>query len=309
MNKTAQIVGLCLIAFLAAMPARADFINGGFEDGTFSGWTTNGGLWYGGIGTYTYTGDQGKSAIVSPGNDPLLASNGVSVPMVYNGNYSARVNNSDPNNHFSTISQSAVWTASHIYFAWSAVLQDPVSGHTHDQEPHFLITLHDDTAASNLYSIVIAVDTVPGTFQETTNFWKYSGWQTVDLDVQAAGAVGHTLTLTCLASDCALGGHGGYVYLDGFGAAPPSSSGDCSLAALIAQIQALSLSKSQKTALIRGLELLHTYAVLIRCHAAQHVVTSLAKRMQKSVRLGRMDDSVYGKLVICINQFIGSCPD
>ena len=84
---------------------------------------------------------------------------------------------------------------------------------------------------------------------------------------------------------------------------------DCTLSNLVVLVEGSSLTTSQKTALIRGLELLHTYAVLIRCHAAQHVVTSLAKRMQKSVRLGRMDDSVYGKLVICINQFIGSCPD
>jgi len=211
---------LCLVACLAATAAGADFINGGFEDGTFGGWTQDGGYWYGSIGTYTYSGDPGTSAIVGVGNDPLLAEMSVNVPMVYSGNYAARVNDYGGGNHFSTISQATVWTRPHMYFAWSAVLQEP--GHVHDEEPHFLISLHDDTADVDLYSILIASDTTPEIFQ-MVNDWKYSGWQVVDLDIEAAGAVGHTLTLTLLASDCAQGGHGGYVYLDGFGAAPPQT--------------------------------------------------------------------------------------
>ena len=243
MNKAARIVGLCLIVCLAAMSARgAGFINGGFEDGTFNGWTLNGGLWYGGIGTYSFSGDQGLTLITSPGIDPILSnldSGSTNLPTVYSGNNSVRVNGPVDLYHFSTISQTAVWTSDHIYFAWFAVLQDP--SHSHEQEPHFLITLHDDTTGSNLYNSVIAADTAPSSFTTASyqgETVKYSGWRTVDLDVQAAGAVGHTLTLTCLGSDCAQGGHWGYVYLDGFGAVTPPS-GECSVTNLLTQTSSL----------------------------------------------------------------------
>jgi len=41
------------------------------------------------------------------------------------------------------------------------------------------------------------------------------------VNLSIGSAIGHDLTLTMLASDCGAGGHGGYAYLDGFGAAPP----------------------------------------------------------------------------------------
>jgi hypothetical protein len=40
-------------------------------------------------------------------------------------------------------------------------------------------------------------------------------------DLDTSAIKGHDLTLTLLGSDCPYGGHAGYVYLDGFGAAPP----------------------------------------------------------------------------------------
>ncbi len=224
MGRSERIAGLCLAACIVASAAHAGFVNGGFEEGTFNGWTRNGGLWSGGIGTYTYTGDPGQSAIVTPGSDPILLALGVDMPTVYSGSYSARANNHTDGGgcHFSTISQTAAWTDPHIFFAWSAVLQD--AGHAHDAEPHFSITLHDDTTGADLYNIVIAADTAPpGTFQNAGG-WLYSGWQIVDLDVEALGAVGDTLTLTLLASDCSLGADAGAVYLDGFGAEAPAQN-------------------------------------------------------------------------------------
>ncbi len=49
--------------------------------------------------------------------------------------------------------------------------------------------------------------------------WYYTDWQVANLDV--SDRTGHDFTLTLLGSDCPYGGHAGYVYLDGFGAAPP----------------------------------------------------------------------------------------
>jgi len=206
-------------ALLAFVPASyAGFINGDFEMGDWTGWTRDGGLWYGGYGTYTYTGDQGKSAIVSAGWDPILLARGVQVPMVYAGNYSGRVNNSDNMYHFSTIVQDVLnWQDPDIYFAWSAVLESP-SGHQ-DTQPHFWLRLFDVTTSTMLYEQLIhAANTPPGLFT-LVGGWQYSDWQTVHIDTSSV--IGDDLRLTLLGSDCGLSGHGGYVYLDGFGNVEP----------------------------------------------------------------------------------------
>lgn len=213
-----------LVFILFSSPAWGAFVNGGFESGDFSGWSKNGGSYssgyYGPI--YTYTGDPGKSAIVAPGLDPYTNNN---LNMVYSGNYSARVNNYDWNYHFSTISQTVSnWQDDSIYFAWAAVLQDP--GHSY--AGHFSLSLKDDTTNSTLYNKQFDFYSAPsevvgGWTRGASNFY-YSGWQVVHLDTTAS--MGNNLTLTLLASDCGYGGHGGYAYLDGFGAAPPPPGPD-----------------------------------------------------------------------------------
>jgi hypothetical protein len=218
-----KVTLLTMIALLIATVASADFVNGGFETGDFSGWTKNGGEVY--YNTYTYYGDPGKSAIVTPGPD--FYSNGAlpQVPAGY-GNYAARINNYDPNYHFSTLSQTANWTTPHIYFAWAAVLEEPGNAHDEIYAPNFRITLYDETASTTLYNKAFNVYNAAATgvtwlngYYDGYNQWKYSPWQIVDLDTSAV--IGHDLTLTVLAADCGWGGHGGYAYVDGFGYQPP----------------------------------------------------------------------------------------
>jgi hypothetical protein len=208
-----KIILLSLMLLLITCPALADFVNGGFEDGTFNGWTKDGGRF---TGTYNFTGDPGKSAIVGVGTDPIAG-----IPTVSNGQHAARINNSDNGFHFSTITQSVVWNDPKIFFAWAAVLEEP--GHNHNVEPNFSVKLTDTTTSTVLYDIFFASDTIPAGLLHTVNvgfrLWKYTDWQVVDLDTSAV--LGHTLELTLLAADCGLGAHGGYAYLDGFGAVDP----------------------------------------------------------------------------------------
>jgi hypothetical protein len=42
----------------------------------------------------------------------------------------------------------------------------------------------------------------------------FSDWNIVHIDTSTL--IGHTLSLTVMAYDCALGGHGGYAYIDAF---------------------------------------------------------------------------------------------
>jgi hypothetical protein len=75
-----------------------------------------------------------------------------------------------------------------------------------------------------LYSTLYASDTIPANLLHYVNGWKWTDWQVVNLDT--SGSIGHSLTLTLLAADCGQGAHGGYVYLDGFGATlPPGGNG------------------------------------------------------------------------------------
>lgn len=206
---------MTVLAVLLLTPAAwADFINGGFEDGTFNGWTLGGGRY---TGTYTELGDPGKSAIVGQGVDFYSGGN---LSTVYSGNYSARINNFDNGYHYSTISQTvANWTEENIYFAWAAVLQNP----NHPQAGHFSLNLENLSTGTNLYSISFDYFTAPGVVEggwlAGVSGWNYSNWQIVALDVSEF--LGDDFRLTLLASDCGWGGHGGYAYLDGFGAAPP----------------------------------------------------------------------------------------
>jgi len=216
MKKLVLAIALLLLVNTAAWAAT--FVNGGFEDGDWTGWTKNGGSYY--SSGYTWTGDPGKSAIVTPGTDPYTANN---LNRVYNGSYSARVNNYDGGFHFSTISQTVTnWTDPKIYFAWAAVLQNP--GHAY--AGHLRITLTDDTLSSTLYDVAFDYFTAPGyvSWLDGASGWKYNDWVVEELDIAAANQ-GNDLTLTLLASDCGYGAHGGYAYLDGFGAAPPPQGG------------------------------------------------------------------------------------
>lgn len=226
-----KITLFTLLAVLVATSAWATgFVNGGFESGDFTGWTKDGGYFYG-SGSYNYTGDRGKSAIVTPGTDPITKG---ALQKVANGNYAARVNNEDWGYHFSTLSQTVNgYTDTNIYFAWAAVLEEPSNLHPEADAPHFRITLKDLTANEVLYDVGFNVYAPalgitwlkglgpyePGQPNDSGSQWWFNQWEVQNLDVTARS--GHDFNLTVLASDCGWGGHGGYAYVDGFGSTPP----------------------------------------------------------------------------------------
>jgi len=217
--------GMVLICCLAiASPAfSGTFVNGGFETGDFTGWTQGAGWWYGGWPLYPvnylpggslYDISGNASAVVGPGLDPRTDNN---LNMVYNGSYSARVNDSYNNYSVSVISQSVKnYTNPDIYFAWAAVLQ---ASHGPTDSDNFTLELTDDTKGQVLYLVSYNSYNNGPIFTESSWGWFYTAWQVEKLDVTALQ--GDDFTLTLLASDCPYGGHAGYVYLDGFGAAPP----------------------------------------------------------------------------------------
>jgi hypothetical protein len=219
-----------VLTFACATFAGA-FVNGGFENGDWTGWTQGGGYW-GCCGTPGiwpmnpanwlpggpyYVTPPYKSAIVTPGPDPIVGS---LLNQVYNGSYAARINDSSPSYHVSVASQTvANYTDPNIYFAWAAVLE---ASHGSTDSDNFTLTLVDVTANQTL--ITRSYNSFDNGFMfHQAGDWFWTDWQTEILDV--SGRLGHTFTLMLLGSDCPYGGHGGYVYLDGFGGAPPGGGG------------------------------------------------------------------------------------
>jgi hypothetical protein len=154
---------------------------------------------------------------VTPGNDPNV---GNLLNRVYSGNYSYRVEDTTYGGYASAITQTVTnWQNNNIFFAWAAVLE---GAHDTGNAATFILRLHNDTdnidIVTRQYNAASGGGGVDQRFL-TSGIWFYTPWQIEQLDTSAY--IGDTLTLSLLAADCQPTGHAGYVYLDGFGAAPP----------------------------------------------------------------------------------------
>lgn len=225
-----NVIVICAVAMLlfavTTAPVMADIVNGGFESGDFTGWTTSVG---------------GQFSVTSVGTDPRT-NNALST--VGNGTHSARVG--DPvaplldgnyNDPF-TLQQTWVKTSdfSHLYFNWAAVALVPGANavpHTDAQTAWFQIKVLNLTGATTLFSQEYYTGTVDSGVvagwiagsTDTTGYsndpgvWYYRPWQQFDLDLSTV-ADGDNLQVMLSTRDCTLGGHASYAYLDGFGRTP-----------------------------------------------------------------------------------------
>jgi OOP family OmpA-OmpF porin len=177
MKKLVALVATLAILGMTAI-AYALFINGGFEDGTFNGWTVEHGfnndglsIDYDGGGLPFPTGENITDASGNPGwipgawdaadldagytppSDRAFITSGTgfdevasSLHTVRFGNHSARVNSQDGNNHATRVSQESTLTEGdrdggqfHVRFSWAAALE--AAGHHSINQPYFHITL------------------------------------------------------------------------------------------------------------------------------------------------------------------------
>jgi len=214
------VAGASLAALAMAGSAHAQFVNGGFESGDFTGWEQGGGNWHG--GAYPVPNDPAYypgapvNAITSAGFDPLTNNN---LSTVYNGLHSARVNNSVNDYSVSVIRQTVTnYQDPTIAFAYAAVLQ---SSHGPTDSDAFIIQLTDLTTNSTLFTVNINSATVNSAFHQGAGNWFYTDWTPESINVTQ----GHDYELALLANDCPYGGHAGYAYLDGFGAVVPPPGG------------------------------------------------------------------------------------
>ena len=192
-----------------------------------NGWTLNSGVWNS-SGVETINNSyQGDSAVITDANATDSNTLG-NLKMVLAGANSLRLNNSANGGHFSTLTQSVTnYEGSDLYFGFAAVLENPVNPHTEAQTPKFSFTLVDNTKNLTLYSV--SFDSRNASANGITwksglatangpSTWMYSDWNIIHIDTSAVQ--GDQLTLTVKAYDCALGGHGGYAYVDAFQPTP-----------------------------------------------------------------------------------------
>lgn len=98
-------------------------------------------------------------------------------------------------------------------YQYAVVLQDPGSGHTISDQPYFKIRMYDQSN-NEIDCATYDVDAVSapsiGGFQSVGDV-LYKNWSTVT--VPLLSYVGQNVTIEFTTSDCALGGHYGYAYI------------------------------------------------------------------------------------------------
>jgi hypothetical protein len=185
------------------------FVNLGFETGDFTGWDHETHTWHAATpGSYVPE----KSAVVGASSDAIAGS----LATVNVGSHAARVNNADDSWHISTVSQAATvptGQTTELRFYWAAVLEDP--DHDPADQPYLDIRVVDEASGATLYQRHFYANdpSYSGWQSFQGGSWKAIPWQVAIVDL--SGAAGHDVRIVVTAADCALGGHGGYVYLDG----------------------------------------------------------------------------------------------
>ena len=220
MQKVSKIIlAVGVISALTASVFADSFINGGFESGTTNGWTLQSGTWSAsnpGTINDKYQGDSAIIDSVTGGITNKDANTGGNLSEVLQGNYSFRLNNAANQAHYSVVSQTVNnYTNADLYFGFAAVLEDP--GHPQVQEPKFSFSIFDATKGQVLYNVAFNSDDMAAqgvAYHAGTSDWLYTDWNVVHVDTSLL--YGDTFTITASAYDCALGGHGGYAYIDSF---------------------------------------------------------------------------------------------
>ncbi|MBK6800079.1 MAG: autotransporter domain-containing protein [Novosphingobium sp.] len=209
-----------LLATTAAMPALAQstgtVTNPGFETGDTSGWTSCGGYWTSGNWPVTEAECSGPANLLQVMNTGTFDAV-TGAPTVFAGNHSVRLNDQYGGYDLTALSQTVTnYNGNKLYYAWNAVLEP---SHGPEDSPSFLIKVVDKTTNT----IVTNISYSAYTAQNTTLFRDVNGFVTTDWKVEDVDVTnGHDYELVFVAVDCLYSGHGGYVYVDGFGNVIPT---------------------------------------------------------------------------------------
>ena len=223
------------LVVLMSTPAFALFNNGGFETGDLTGWTIQSGNNDSGIKTI-------PQALMSPSDfyPPGVFTNATPtdsvhypyLPAVYNGAFTAVMNDAYGDFHATRLSQTDTVKAADllipvavISFNWGAVLDDP--GHDAADQPAFDIEVLQNGVIVASFSADASSHAIPASGWTGVGIYAGSGdelwYKAGQFTLPMSGfLVGDSVTVQMSVYDCGLGGHGGYAFLDGIqGGSPP----------------------------------------------------------------------------------------
>lgn len=225
-----KITFLLIIFFLFSnvVSSQESCYNLDFETGTLVGWE-------GGTGVCCPV-EITKFGIVR-GRHSIMKGKGVDpntcgkIPLVApGGSFSARLGNDNIGKEAETLSYTLDITEANSLFIYkyAVVLQDP--GHKPEEQPYFHVNVFNENrelidAACGAYN-VIATSNLPGFERCEANNVVYKDWTTVGLDLSSY--IGQSITVEFETSDCALGGHYGYAYVEAYCSSLKISSTYCS---------------------------------------------------------------------------------
>jgi hypothetical protein len=204
-------------------PASALFVNGGFETGDTTGWTIDAGRSTSANSVDWNSSGSGSGSGKADVIDSTATMTGQTLDInPYNGNYMVRINDifgsydATKISQTDNISQQDIDDGATLYINWGAALIDP--SHSPGYQPFFEIDLSVNGAVVQTFS---ADATDASTNPDWVNAGSSGGtlWYKADVwsfDLSTF-SVGDAVTLEMFASDCNLGGHGGYAFLDGIG--------------------------------------------------------------------------------------------
>ncbi len=212
--------------------------NAGFEDGSIDGWKAlladTDPLPPAGGGDpepikFRATSEAKYHEVMGGGSDPIVGS---ALPVVApGGRYSVRLGDMEHSGKAATISQTFTVEPGNAYFTYryAVVLEEPTVGqgsqeeeHADWQRPYFRVNLTDGQGQEipcSRYG-VLARPPLEG-FQKVekrddkfriTRTYHWRGWTTVTIPLDQY--VGQNITITFTTSDCNLGAHLGYAYVD-----------------------------------------------------------------------------------------------
>lgn len=238
-------------AFLGfATEVAADFVNGGFETGDFTGWTIS-----------TYDNPPSGVTLASPPEETLrpalnLGAGGVAASYVRTdpvpesqydpqlgpssslrfplfGNDTAVINYYlTSSRNVNGLTQTMTVTSAdvdpddnkpHVRFAVAPVLADP--GHPAEQQPYYFVNVRNVTTGETLFHSFKYANQPGVPWKVGPGGYLYTDWQLVDVAPGAGKlSVGDQVEVEIIAARCAQSGHSGYVYVDGISSFLPGVS-------------------------------------------------------------------------------------
>ncbi len=179
----------------------------------------------------------GRAELIStPGFDPTVPGN--KLPKICpGGSYSLRIENMVNGANAAKVRYTfTVSNTDPVYaYKYALVLEEPTNPHLLEEKPYFMVSFFDKTLNESFTcgTYMVFADAEDADFKKEDIFMpiapgsaiKYTNWQKRMVDMY--DRIGHEIEVTFVVSDCALGGHFGYAYLDGECLQDPVTVGPC----------------------------------------------------------------------------------